>query len=253
MSSGPNSSDIKKERLHQIENVPWSLSKATIGGKAINTGQIINYRFLFGDSSIYGYDGCNWFGGEYRYSNGTITYPTGIWSTEIACISNTDFISSNIPKVSNLQIYDTTITLFSSDTSITLTSKYLESITNYSFIYKKWKLSSSNENIIDSLVRYDLLPELEFTINRKYKLRWDHVYQNNELRYNYILGSIGIASDSTISMYISGSSQTVSSYPINVYVVANRILHSNKIIIESQNITLWNISENKYYRFKVIN
>lgn len=249
LSTGPGSASTMREEMHRIINVPWSLSKARFGGKEIDTDPRHGYRLLFNDSTMYGYDGCNWFHGDYTTTNGMIHFPNGIWSTAMACFDINYLNPCQIPIHCSIQILDSTLLLFSGDTSFVMTSKFIEPAERYSFIGKRWRLDSSNDGMADTLRSLGVFPDVEFRSDRTFLLRWNHEMKNNELRFNYLSGSIGIASDSTISTYIRYSSQIIGIRSLKVDTTLEGILRSDRITIGPHNIDFRNSSTKTSYTF----
>ncbi len=249
MSTGPGSAITMREEMHRVINVPWSLSKVKIGGKDVDIEGKHEYRFLFDDSTMYGYDGCNWFHGDYTTTNGMIHFPDGIWRTAMACYNGTYLNVCQIPIHCSIQILDSTLLLFSGDTSFVMTSKFIQPIERYSFVGKRWRLDSSNDGMADTLRSLGVFPDVEFRSDRTFLLRWSHEVKDNELRFNYLSGSIGVASDSAISTYIRYSAQTIGIRSLKVDTTLRGILRSDGITIGPHNIHLRNSSTKTSYTF----
>ena len=184
--------------LPEIINVIWGLEEYEISGNYGIATAFESFTFIISDSTYFGYDGYNWYGGKYVAMDSLITlyYLT---TTEIAC-NLTVFPSNHLLGEFQLEITTEYLSLFNDEKKILFTSKTTNDVKESALVGKTWKVINSNAPEFELLNSQELLPSIEFGQDRTFRIEW---YQSatNIFGENVCAGYFGLGDDGAIKFW----------------------------------------------------
>lgn len=196
-----NSDQSAIDIIKRFKNVPWILKSATAGDSALPFYLYDNkFTFLFNDTAIFGYDGCNWFDGKFKIEKGCFNI-IEVWQTAMACYPRKNFDACMLFDAWNFAFTETSFTLFKADTIFKYSSEYTHSLSNCSFTNKTWKLTSTNDDKYSYLESVGYIFKINLSTERTTTVRKVNTYPTTE--YDCIYSSIyfGIGLNNSIFFF----------------------------------------------------
>ncbi len=245
------------ELIKRFQNVPWILKSATAGDSAlpfhINDDK---FTFLFNDTAVFGYDGCNWFDGKFIIENGLFNI-VGMSQTEMACYPWNNFNACIFGNSWNIALTDTSLTLFKRDTIFKFSSQYTRSLSGCSFTNKVWKLTATNDDKYPYLESVGYLFKIKFSGDRRLTIRKINTVPNTEYDCTYNSIYFGIGINNSIFIYDRGYTPSCTGTPPSAERMSrdliDDLLTATNYSTISSTLTLTRISDGRFYSFSLEN
>ncbi len=188
-----------------VENVPWTLVSARIGGNTLDLSSYEPFKFIFGDTLIYGDDGCNSYSGLVGVTGEFIVVHL-VRLTELACNGVTTFDPPTLEGRWRFQITATSFTMEKGDTVLFFATRFSNPVLSSAFVDKKWSLEYSNDTGFATLHKHGFVLTLKMTQRREFSIDYYvppmvGIHPNNSEG-----GAFGIGDRGAINFYVSNFS-----------------------------------------------
>jgi heat shock protein HslJ len=238
--------------IAELKNIPWTLTMASMGVRPLNLDAYEQFRFVIGDSTIFGDDGCNYYRGNIVVSDQVIEV-NQVSRTEMGCPEmKPQFNACRLLGRWRCVLLDTSILIYDGETTLTFSSSWTQGIHEYPFLSHRWKLSGSNDTAFTFLSSHDLLPRLTITENREFRLDWYFAPRNPIFPSNSMVGVFGVGKGQSIQFYHVGGAYASPQNPsagLRDVLLNTRIIRSTKFSNSLTTLTLDNPVSGTHYEF----
>lgn len=244
------------ELIKYFKNVPWTLKSAIVGDSALPFHPYGDkFIFLFNDTAVFGYDGCNWFHGKFIIENGLINI-FSITQTQSGCYPWNNFDACVLRNSWNLTLTDTSITFFKNDTTFTFLSHYTRSLSGCSFTNKVWKLIATNDDEYPYLESVGYIFKIKLSSERTLTIREINTDPNIEYDCTYYTTYFGIGINNSIFFYDwgYGPSSCIGSPPPAQRMsreLIDDILTATNYSTTNSSLKLMRASDGRFYSFSL--
>jgi len=248
-SNNTEPSNSSLDNFHQAINTTWRLVSIETSSDIINVEDYESLKIiLLRDNNIWGYNSCNYLGGNYSIIDDHLIINAGV--TEMGC-PNSNFLNfGHLHKKPKIRKHSNRLFLQNTNETYVYISDFSEDISQYSFLNDTLILQRSNDfdnSFFDTLGYY---PKLIINSHKEFSIQWYFKSPSEKDASKNIAGIFETKNGKDI-LFTKLMSSGIWDSRINYNLeFINRIIKSNAFEDRGKSIKLTNTYTNTYYEFK---